>query len=239
MGVARRNFPATALPTFSSHAIETRLHKIKSLSNHFIYSNDDFMITREAKASDFFYSNGIAKVRLEAWGSVNGQPVKGDPDYLNAARNGNQLIEDEFQKSTTQLVTHSPQALRVDILEEIENKWQIHLQRTSNNKFRAIDDISLTGYLHAHYAIITARAIYDETPVRLVQPNHNYRRVLKSLIRMKKSNSRLLPLSICLNDGQDSHSNEVWNQAVAEFLEVFYPLPSRFEKQISIGTRND
>ncbi len=43
------------LPVFSSHAIETNIHRIDGLANKFIYFNDDMYINRHMKRSDFFY----------------------------------------------------------------------------------------------------------------------------------------------------------------------------------------
>ena len=48
------------LPTFNSMSIESLLYKIPSLSECFLYLNDDFFLTRETKKSDFF---------------INGKPV--------------------------------------------------------------------------------------------------------------------------------------------------------------------
>lgn len=42
------------LPTFSSHAIELNLHKIKDLSEHFVYFNDDIVLLRPVLRNDFF-----------------------------------------------------------------------------------------------------------------------------------------------------------------------------------------
>lgn len=50
---------ASHLPTFSSPAIESNLHKIPGLSDKFIYMNDDVMFGREVWPDDFYtYSNG-------------------------------------------------------------------------------------------------------------------------------------------------------------------------------------
>lgn len=46
------------LPTFNSQAIETSLHKIPGLSEHFIYINDDFYAGKPMEISDFFSTNG-------------------------------------------------------------------------------------------------------------------------------------------------------------------------------------
>lgn len=221
--------PASALPTFSSHAIETSLHNIPGLADFFIYSNDDFLLTRDAYPDDFYFSSGIAKVRLEPYGMVNGQVTAGHQDYLNGARNANKLIEDELAVSTTQLVTHSPQPLRRDVLNELEAKFEKPLSRTAHNKFRATNDVAVTGYLHAHYAIAVGKAISDTTPVQLIQQNHRFRKILAELVESKEEGSPL-PLSICLNDGADSHLNAAWNNSVSTFLSAFYPDKSSFEK---------
>ena len=221
--------PASSLPTFSSHAIETSLHRIPGIAEHFIYSNDDFLLTRQAHPSDFFFPSGIAKVRLEPYGQVNGDVNEEHPDYLNGARNANALIEKELGTSTTQLVTHSPQPLRKDVMMELESKFDEDFDRTAHNKFRAIDDVAVTGYLHAHYAIVTGRAVSDTTPVQLIQQNHRFRKILGDLVDKKDSDGSL-PLSICLNDGASSHLNVGWNNAVTSFLDAFYPDASSFEK---------
>jgi len=53
-------FPNTShLPTFSSPAIESHLHRIPGLSQKFIYMNDDVMFGKEVWPDDFYtYSDG-------------------------------------------------------------------------------------------------------------------------------------------------------------------------------------
>jgi len=46
--------PATALPTFNSHAIETALHRIPGLAHAFLYANDDMYTTNYTFPGDFF-----------------------------------------------------------------------------------------------------------------------------------------------------------------------------------------
>src|SRR5690606_13050857 len=61
----REIFPdPSVLPTFNSHAIESCLHRIPGLSEHFLYLNDDVFLGREARPEDFFTLAGLAKVRL-------------------------------------------------------------------------------------------------------------------------------------------------------------------------------
>ena len=46
--------PEKYLPTFSSHTIELNLHRIKELSENFVYFNDDTFITAPVSEEDFF-----------------------------------------------------------------------------------------------------------------------------------------------------------------------------------------
>ena len=45
------------LPTFSSHVIELNLHRIKGLSDKFVYFNDDMFINDYVQPEDFFKEN--------------------------------------------------------------------------------------------------------------------------------------------------------------------------------------
>lgn len=50
--------PSEYLPTFSSIPIELNLHRIKDLSEHFIYMNDDMAFLRPQKREDYFDDDG-------------------------------------------------------------------------------------------------------------------------------------------------------------------------------------
>lgn len=39
----------SCLPVFNSHSIEVNIHRIPSLSRHFIYLNDDFLFTKSVR----------------------------------------------------------------------------------------------------------------------------------------------------------------------------------------------
>lgn len=54
------------LPTFSSPAIETHLHRIPGLSEKFLYFNDDTMLGSQVWPDDWFTQSGGQKVYL-AW----------------------------------------------------------------------------------------------------------------------------------------------------------------------------
>lgn len=49
------------LPTFNSHAIESRLHRIEGLAEHFLYLNDDMFFGRPQSPDSFFTANGLSR----------------------------------------------------------------------------------------------------------------------------------------------------------------------------------
>ena len=51
------------LPTFNSRTIESCIHRIPDLSEHFLYLNDDFFIINPTTIKDFFTENGFPILR--------------------------------------------------------------------------------------------------------------------------------------------------------------------------------
>lgn len=56
--------PQQYLPTFNSTTIEMFIWKIKGLSEHFIYANDDMLPCKELKPTDFFTDDGKIKINF-------------------------------------------------------------------------------------------------------------------------------------------------------------------------------
>ena len=54
--------PADALPTFNSHAIETSLHHVPGLAEHWLYFNDDFFLGRPLRPEALFSPAGLSSV---------------------------------------------------------------------------------------------------------------------------------------------------------------------------------
>ena len=224
-------FDPQFLPTFSSHAIETVLHKIPGISEHFLYFNDDFYLVRDVCPEHFFFANGIAKLRLESYGMVNGEPALGDPDYLNGARNGAELINEEFGGWPVHLHTHSPQSLNSQIIQEMEEKYPDAFNRTRSQRFRSPSDISVTGFLYSHYAFAQGRAVTNgSNDTLLIQQNHDFVSRFARIERMRerpRPNSG--PVAICINDGNGSADNVEWNVAASEFVNRYFMKHSKYE----------
>lgn len=70
--------PKGLAPTFQSDVIECFLHRIPTLSEHYLYSNDDFFFAQTHAPSDFFDAEGKA---LIAMGDQFGGLAHVDPVY--------------------------------------------------------------------------------------------------------------------------------------------------------------
>lgn len=217
--------PADCLPTFSSHAIESRLQHVPDLSEHFLYFNDDFVLGCPSRPSDFFYCNGMSKSFSEGYGSVIGEKDERDPDYLNAARNGKRLLETEFGRSVTSLFKHAPYPLRKSVLLEMEERFP-SIRETTKNLFRTVDDISTVSFLYHHYAYLTGRAMYADCSSALIKPQTP--RYERKLTKILESIDR--PLAICLNDGTGSSLVPHWGDHVVDFLNALLPGACELER---------
>ncbi|MCR4677553.1 MAG: Stealth CR1 domain-containing protein [Lachnospiraceae bacterium] len=65
--------PAEYLPTFNSNTIELNIHRIKGLSDHFIYFNDD-MFPIDTLKPEWFFKDGTPRDMLVAGTLVNKEP---------------------------------------------------------------------------------------------------------------------------------------------------------------------
>lgn len=78
--------PAEYLPTFSSRPIDMNFHRIKELSEHFVYFNDDMFLLKTVDRSDFFISglpcdSAIQDVVAPKGKGTNGERLMGDAQY--------------------------------------------------------------------------------------------------------------------------------------------------------------
>ncbi|MEO9971918.1 MAG: Stealth CR1 domain-containing protein [Hyphomonadaceae bacterium] len=221
------------LPTFSSHAIESSIHRVPNLANHYIYFNDDVFLVKPMEKSDFFTPGGLAKVRFENYGMVHGDVREGDPDYLNAARNGQRLLKEKFGKIPTRLHTHSPFSIVKNAVEACEASFPESYKQTRARKFRTSADISPTSFLFPHFAYLSGTAVDDSQSGIIINSQGSFEKKFvnysKQVLAGKTSN---LPLSICINDGGGSAANDTWNQAVIDFMERTYTEASPAEKKL-------
>ncbi|MGW5696322.1 stealth family protein [Streptomyces asiaticus] len=217
------------LPTFNSHAIETRLHHIDGLAEHFLYFNDDVFLGSPVTPQDFFLANGVSKF-FPSRALIPLTPVgPGDVPVSAAGKNNRALLEERFGPAITQKMKHTPHALRTSVLAEIEKEFPDAVRATMASRVRSTSDISVPSSLHHYYAFLTGRAV----PAQL---RYDYFDLAQPAIRARLA--RLLRArhcqAFCLNDTVSSaHDLEDQLALVRPFLDAYFPLPSPLERAVT------
>ncbi len=218
-------FPADldCLPTFNSHAIEACLAHVPGLAEHFVYFNDDMFLGRPTPKSTFFTGNGCSVARLEPHGMVFGLgPSISNPDYLNAAINGQRCLARCFGSAPTRLHHHVPYALKKSVLLEMEKRWADQFTMVRCSRFRSPSDLSIVSFLYHHYALLNRQAMPGSAETTLVRCD-NFPRELPRLSRQRWAQF------FCLNDGENSAEHQGFQKAKVAFLKKYFPLRAPWE----------
>ncbi|MFI6072886.1 stealth family protein [Actinoplanes sp. NPDC051343] len=213
------------LPTFNSQAIESRLHRIPGLAEHFLYLNDDVFLGRPVAPEMFFTPGGLTRF-FPSTALVDSAPrLPTDPPANSAGKNNRRLIQEAFGRVLTRKMKHTPHPSRRSVLAEIELRFAEQVEATAAHQFRHPDDISLLSSLQQYYAYLTGRAAPGEIKYMytdLADPSTPFR--LSRLLHDRHLDA------FCLND-TDSDPAAAGEQAalLADFLPAYLPFPSPFE----------
>lgn len=146
----RELFPdAEQLPTFNSHAIETTLHRIPELAEHFLYCNDDTVFLRLQTPETYFTPNGLAKF-FPSPVKINYIAGEAEP-HIAAAKNNRAIIRERFDMEITQSMLHTPHPHRKSVLAAIEEEQPEAIARTRGHRFRDPEDVSFLSSLGQYY----------------------------------------------------------------------------------------
>jgi hypothetical protein len=219
------------LPTHNSHAVESQLHNIPGLSEHFLYSNDDMFFGRPVRPEMFFSPGGVTRF-IEAGTRIGlGDSNVARSGFENAARVNRQLLEQKFGRVITRHLEHAATPLRKSVLQELEREFPADFARTSASAFRQATDISVTNSFYHYYALLSGRAVVQrQAKVRYVDTTaHSGLRQMRSLLTKRSYDF------FCLNDGSFPEvSAEERAEAVRAFLESYFPIAAPWEKTVEL-----
>lgn len=215
------------LPTHNSHAIETQLHRIPGLSEHFLYSNDDMFFGRPVRPSMFFSPGGVTRF-VEADTRIGLGPASEDRSgFENAARVNRALLERKFGVTITRHLEHCAVPLRKTVLAELELEFRADFDRTAASRFRSSTDVSVTNSLYHYFALLTGRAV-TQTDARVKYVDTTTRSGLKAMQAILKRRSFDM---FCLNDGSYPElTAEERAEAVGTFLESYFTIAAPWEQ---------
>ena len=170
--------PADCDPVFSPNPLETNLHRIPGIAEHFIYFNDDMFVINHMEPSDF-YRGGIPKEMAISYALTNN--IENDT-FWHMLLTMTGIVNYYFDKRTVQkknlrkwfhltygkylinniatirqhafsgiLIPHLPSPMRKSTYEEVWSEIPDRLMETANHKFRSYSDI--TQYIFRYWAI--------------------------------------------------------------------------------------
>ncbi|MDA2806659.1 stealth conserved region 3 domain-containing protein [Nocardiopsis suaedae] len=216
-------FDVADLPTFNSHAIESRLHRIPGLAEHFLYVNDDVFLGRPMPPEAFFSGNGAAHYFRSTTSVPFGAPSPEEPAFFAAQKNNRALLERVFGRAPVAAFQHTPHALRRSVLTEMEERFPEEFAATAAARFRGPTDLSPVP-LHHYYAHLTGRACPGSVAyayVDLGDPGQHAR--LEKLLRRKHE-------VFCLTDATpDRVTRDEQIRLMGAFLENYFPLRAPWE----------
>ncbi|MEU6859552.1 stealth family protein [Glycomyces sp. NPDC046736] len=220
---------AEALPTFNSHAIETQLHRIEGLSEHFLYFNDDMFVGRPVGPQAFFEPNGLARF-FPAQTFIGMDPVSRADSPPNAAfKNDRALLEGAFGRTISRMMRHVPYPLRRSVLAEVAKEFDADMARTARSAFRDVADVSTVTLQH-YYAYFSGRAVAAQTRAAYLELGTPDVAERFDLLLERRDQE-----TFCINDsGLTEEQAEERSALMRRFLESYFPVPSPFERPLAL-----
>ncbi|WP_159501956.1 stealth conserved region 3 domain-containing protein [Microbacterium sp. 18062] len=218
----------STLPVHNSHAVESQLHRIDGLAEHFLYSNDDMFFGRPIEPEMFFSPAGISQFVECDIRIGTGSRAAHRSGHDNALRVNRELLSARFGRTITHDLEHCATPLRRSVMAELEKTFAEDFARTAASRFRSATDISVTNSLYHYYALFTGRAIATTAPrTRYFQTT-----MADSLRRMARLAERRDVDMFCLNDGGSGVEvpEEVRVRVVTELLERVFPVRAPWER---------
>jgi hypothetical protein len=222
---------AAFLPTFNSHVIESALHRIRGLSEHYIYLNDDVIFLRPCRPNDFFTGSGLAYALLGSVVLPDDPPHAGETATNWAAKNARRMVQERFGVSFDRRFAHVFHCQRRSTGEECEELFKAEYSVFRSNRFRSMNDVLVASYLQHIVSYLRGRSIFVRMEHWYVQIRRREAlRLYKCMLSERASgNARI---AACFNDQPEAKDlmpdaeSKLW-----QFLDQYFPDMSSFEKK--------
>ena len=244
--------PHEYLPTFSSHPIELNIHRIKDLSEHFVYFNDDMFLNAPVSKDFFFkkgipcdyaycenvyynapnhliahiYTNCIAETNRHF--SYNKAFFKHPFKYVNYRYSLKNNIKNVLKlENTVTFVGFDNHHLPAPYLKQtFEDAWRESedvLDEVSRNKFRTAFDVSQSVFRYRQLAQGTFMPVDKESRGKFLRIENDNTHIEKALFDHKIK-------MVCINDTPFDIDYEKAKREVIAAYEKKLPDKSTFEK---------
>ena len=223
-------FEPRHLPAFNSFAIESCLSRIPGVSTRFLYINDDMLLGRPLRIEEVMTADFKARIHLE-W-NRSAAKRSDDHPWRAAVGFGNELLDSAFGIAPARrLVRHVPVMMDVRHWDELGRRWPEAIESTRAAKFRSKDSFA-PDFLYPYFCLEMGYA--EAVPVFESYRTAAYIGLENQLWLMAPQLAfvnRLRPVFLTLNDNFGDNPSERVVARVRQFLDGWFPKPSRFEIQ--------
>ncbi len=242
--------PALYLPTFSSHTIELNMHRIKGLSEQFVYFNDDMFLLNDVKPTDFFvngkpcdtYGLNCVYFGHDSAGHFNGSNL----EVINTEfKNKHQLMKKNFRKwyslkngarvvFKTMILypwewfpgfhyNHLPSNFTKATFAAVWEQYGNVLDKTCRDQFRTESNVN--QWLMKYWQLCTGECVVrsDRIGECFHVKEENFDRLCQTIRRQSKK-------MVCINDTPRTLDFDNKKKTVQECFELILPERSSFEK---------
>jgi hypothetical protein len=214
------------LPVSNPHAVESQLHHIDGLAEHFLYVNDDMFIGRPLIPQAFFLANGLSRFLLSSRQVPLGPVTPGDSPVDAACKNNRRLLERKFGVTVTRASARAPHPLRRSVLSEIEAEFPQEYGATTASRIPDPQDLSPASGLYHHYAYQSGRAVSGS-----VRYGYIHLAVSDLGARLNRLLARRDWDAFCLDDARSTEEGLAFQRVLLlPFLKTYFPVASPFER---------
>jgi hypothetical protein len=240
--------PKDYIPTFNANSIILNIHRIKQLSNKFVFFNDDFFILKKTKETDFFKGDlpcdyaimdGIAPTDIFSYIEFNNTCIINKhfekravlknnlPKWYNLSY-GIQVIRNilllPWRDFTGIYDPHLPIPFqKKTFLDVWAAEWQL-LDKTCKNKFRSKEDV--TEWLLRYWRIMKG----EFYPSPILGKNFKFSVNEKSNALIGKIIEKQKYRIVCISDSEMNIDFEKEKLRVNKAFESVFPEKSSYEK---------
>ena len=238
--------PAEYLPTFNSNTIEWNLHRIKGLSENFVYFNDDVFLIKETSPEDFFV-NGVPcdyprispisnesyflhmlvnnyllmKRHFSVKNSFKQNPLK----WLQAQKPG-QLFKILMCHSSGLFLRvhnwHIQISYKKEFFQKLWDEEYEAIHNTCKNKVRTAEDV--TSWCVREWQVLSNNFKFKK-PIGKYFATSNISQNNEAINYITKQKGK----TVCLNDTELEKNFEQHKQMIVDAFEKLFPEKSFFE----------
>lgn len=237
------------LPVFNSRAIEVNIHKIKGLSEKFIYMNDDFFVLKKIEQEFFFKKN--KPCLIPAMNAITRNPLDhvllNNTNIINKYFSKHEMLKKQWKKwfsiklgklffrnlallSWPQFTgfyeTHTATPFLKKSFEEVWEKEKEILLSTTNSKFK--NELNVNQYIFKYWQLAKGDFVVGDYKESFLLNICS----AKDLNEVKKKIENKSYKILCINDNLNNLSKKEFDLIELELIQSFekiYPLKSSFE----------